>query len=353
MKRYGNLYPQITDYSNILLAARKAQKGKRFKENVLNFNYNLEQELQKIKEELESKTYQPGTYKTFEIYQPKRRTISAAPYRDRVIHHALCNIISPIFEKTFIKDSYANREGFGTHRALRRFTQFARSSKYILQCDIQKYFPTIDHEILKQQIRRKIKCVDTLWLIDTIIDNSNEQTAPINYFPGDDLLLPLQRRRGLPIGNLTSQFFSNVMMNPCDHFIKEILGVAKYLRYVDDFALFSDDRQFLVDAKQAVEEYLAQLRLKLHPYKSELFETKHGANFLGFRVLPDRIRVRTENLRRARRRLRQMQEDYTQGKTELADVVCSLQSWEAHLKHGDTYQLRRSIFNSLSFSRLD
>jgi retron-type reverse transcriptase len=155
MKRYGNLYLQITDYSNILLAARKAQKGKRFKENVLEFNYNLERELEKIKKELESKTYQPGTYKTFEIYQPKRRTISAAPYRDRVIHHALCNIISPIFEKTFIRDSYANRKGFGTHKALRRFTEFARSSKYILQCDIQKYFPSIDHEILKQQIRRK------------------------------------------------------------------------------------------------------------------------------------------------------------------------------------------------------
>jgi retron-type reverse transcriptase len=353
MKAYGNLYHKITDHSNIILAANKAQKGKRFKENVLRFNYNLERELEKIKEELESKTYQPGKYKTFEIYEPRRRTISAAPYRDRVIHHALCNIIGPIFEKTFIKDSYANREGFGTHKALRRFTQFARSSKYILQCDIQKYFPSIDHEILKQQIRRKIKCADTLWLIDTIIDNSNEQIAAINYFPGDDLLLPLQRRRGLPIGNLTSQFFSNIMMNPCDHFIKEVLGVAKYLRYVDDFALFSDDRQFLVEAKQAVEEYLAQLRLKLHPYKSQLFETKNGANFLGFRILSDRIRVRTENLRRARRRLRQMQEDYAQGKIELSDVICSLQSWEAHLKHGDTYQLRHSIFSSLSFSRSD
>jgi retron-type reverse transcriptase len=140
MKRYGNLYPQITDYSNILLAARKAQKGKRFRENVLSFNYNLEQELEKIKEELEPKTYQPGKYKTFEIYEPKRRMISAAPYRDRVVHHALCNIICPIFERTFINDSYANREGFGTHRTLRRFTEFARSSQYVLQCDIKKYF---------------------------------------------------------------------------------------------------------------------------------------------------------------------------------------------------------------------
>ena len=351
MKRYSNLYPQITDYSNILLAARKAQKGKRFKKNVLSFNYNLEQELEKIKKELESKTYQPGKYKTFEIYEPKRRRISAAPYRDRVVHHALCNIIYPLFERTFIRDCYANREGFGTHKALRRFTEFARSSPYILQCDIQKYFPSIDHEILKQQIRRKIKCADTLWLIDTIIDNSNEQETVINYFPGDDLLAPLQRRRGLPIGNLTSQGLANVMMNSFDHFIKEKLGVFKYLRYVDDFALFADNRQFLGEARQAIEEYLVKMRLKLHPDKSQLFETKQGANFLGFRIFPDCIRVRTENLRRARRRLRQMQRDYAEGKIELAKVIHSLQSWEAHLKHGDTYQLRRSIFNYWGFSR--
>jgi retron-type reverse transcriptase len=351
MKRYGNIYPQITDYSNILLAARKAQKGKRFRENVLSFNYNLEQELEKIKQELESKTYQPGKYKTFEIYEPKRRTISAAPYRDRVVHHALCNIICPIFERTFINDSYANREGFGTHRALRRFTEFARSSQYVLQCDIKKYFPTIDREILKQQIRRKIKCADTLWLIDTIIDNSNEQESILDYFPGDDLLTPLKRRRGLPIGNLTSQFFANVYLNGFDHFIKEKLKTSKYLRYVDDFALFADDRQFLTEARQAIEEYLAKLRLKIHPIKSQLFETKKGANFLGFRILPDRLRVRTENLRRARRRLRQLQWDYAQGKIELADVIHSIQSWEAHLMHGDTWQLRQQIFTTLALTR--
>jgi retron-type reverse transcriptase len=351
MKRYGNLYSQITNYSNIRLASRKAQKGKRFRENVLSFNYNLEQELAKIEQELKSKNYQPGKYKTFEIYEPKRRRISAAPYRDRVVHHALCNIICPIFERSFINDSYANREGFGTHRALRRFTEFARSSQYVLQCDIQKYFPSLDREILKQQLRCKIKCKDTLWLIDTIIDNSNEQIPAVEYFQGDDILASLKRRRGLPIGNLTSQFFSNVMMNSFDHFIKEKLKTPKYLRYVDDFALFADDRQFLAEARQAIEEYLAKLRLKIHPIKSQLYETKKGANFLGFRILPDRLRVRTESLRRARRRLRQLQGDYVRGKIELTDVIHSIQSWEAHLMHGDTWQLRQQIFSALVFTR--
>ena len=263
MKRYGNLYPQIVEFDNIYLAARKAQKGKRFRDNVLEFNYNLGTELLKIQQELRDKTYQPGSYRTFHLRDIKSRLISAAPYRDRVVHHALCNIIIPIFERTFISDTYANREGYGTHKALRRFTAFARSSRYVLQCDIKKYFPSIDHEILKQLIRRKIKCKDTLWLIDKIIDNSNEQEEVINYFPGDDLLTPIQRRHSLP---------------------------------------------------------------KI-------------------------IKVRNNNLHRARKRLKKLQKDYALGKIDLQDIKQSLSSWEAHLKHGDTWRLRQQIFSNLVFTR--
>lgn len=349
MKRHANLYPQIITFENLLEAAKKAQRGKRYRENVLAFNYNLERELFTLQTELSTKSYQPGQYTTFEIKEPKTRLISAAPYRDRVVHHALCNIIVPIFERTFIVDSYANRVGFGTHRALRRFTQFARSSRYILQCDIQKYFPSIDHLILRSLLHRKVKCRDTLWLIDTIIDNSNEQEPVTAYFPGDDLFTPQQRRHGLPIGNLTSQFFANVYLNGFDHFIKEQLKIEKYLRYVDDFALFADDYALLKEARIAIEEYLVSLRLKIHPIKSQLFASKHGANFLGFRVLPDRIRVRTENLRRARRRLRNLQIDYAQGKISLREVFQSIRSWIAHLDHGDTWRLREKIFASLVF----
>jgi retron-type reverse transcriptase len=206
MKRHGNLYPQITNYQNLLSAAKKAQKGKLNQEVVSKFIYYREVELEQMQNELESKTYKPGAYKTFEILEPRPRMISAAPYRDRVVHHALCNIVLPIFERTYIHDTYANRLGYGTHRALRRFTSFARSSRYILQCDIKKYFPSIDHQILKTLLRRKIKCKDTLWLLDTIIDNSNPQIPIIEYFPGDDLLTPLERRRGLPVGNHQLQY---------------------------------------------------------------------------------------------------------------------------------------------------
>jgi len=351
MKRHGNLYPQITAFENLLLAARKAQRSKRFRDNVLAFNFNLERELIQLQCDLVNQTYQPGNYKTFYIHEPKKRLISAAPYRDRVVHHALCNIIVPIFERTFISDSYANRLGYGTDRALHRFTHFARTHRYVLQCDIRKYFPSIDRQILKTLLRRKLKCPATLWLLDTIIDNSNEQFAVIEHFPGDDLLTPLERPRGLPIGNLTSQFFANVYLNGFDHFVKEELRVNCYLRYVDDFALFADDWRFLADARRAIEAHLTRLRLKIHPIKSQLFETRHGANFLGFRIFPDHIRVRTENLRRARRRLRRLKQAYQRGTVELSQVQQSLQSWFAHLKRGNTWHLREQLFASLAWAR--
>lgn len=350
MKRYGNLWPQVIQFENLLQAARQAQQSKRYRPNVLAFNYALETELLQLQTELRQQTYKPGGYRTFQIRDPKPRLISAAPYRDRVVHHALCNVIVPLIDRTFIGDTYANRVGYGTHRALKRFTQFARSHRYVLQCDIRKYFPNLDHEILKGLLRQKIKCAATLWLCDRIIDGSNPQGAEIDYFPGDSLLTPLERRKGLPIGNLTSQFFANVYLNGFDHFVKEQLKARHYLRYVDDFAVFSDDKGFLVAVKGAISDYLLTLRLRLHPVKSQLSATKYGANFVGFRILPDRIRVCNSNLRRARRRLRRLNRDYRQGNLSFADLTQSLQSWEAHLRHGNTWQLRQDIFANLDYT---
>ncbi|MBE9065666.1 Retron-type reverse transcriptase [Leptolyngbya cf. ectocarpi LEGE 11479] len=188
MKRYGNLWLQVIAFENLLRASRLAQKSKRFRPNVLAFNHRLEQELQQLQAELKTLTYQPGGYRTFRIRDPKPRMISAAPYRDRVVHHALCNVIVPLLDRTLIHDTYANRCGYGTHRALHRFTGWARQYRYGLQCDISKYFPSIDHEILKAFLRKHLKCQNTLWLIDTIIDASNEQIPVIEYFPGDETL---------------------------------------------------------------------------------------------------------------------------------------------------------------------
>jgi RNA-directed DNA polymerase len=343
MKRHNHLWSAITSFDNLLLAAHKAQKGKRFRANVLEFNYDLEGNLLALQNQLNNRTYQPGAYRTFEIFEPKPRIIAAAPYLDRVVHHALCNIIIPIFERSFIRDSYANRVGYGTHRALQRFTKFARSSRYVLQCDIQKYFPSIDRQILKSLIRRKINCLSTLWLIGIIIDNGNYVPIPAQYFPGDTLLTPVARPLGLPIGNLTSQFFANIYLNGLDHFIQEQLKVPKYLRYVDDFSLFSDSPAQLGEARIKIEAYLATLRLKIHPIKSQIFETKHGANFVGFRVLPHQIRIRGDSLRRGCRRFRKNKQRVSHGRMKTLDFDKSTQSWFAHLQHGDTWRLQQTI----------
>lgn len=350
MKRYGNLWSSITAWDNLVLASRLAQRGKRYRDYVLRFNDRLEEELLTIQDELLTHTYEPGQYLTFEIVEPKKRMISAAPYRDRVVHHALCNIIVPLIERSFIAHTYANRRGLGTHRALRQFASYARHYRYVLQGDIKKYFPSIDHAILRSIVRKKLKCRSTLWLVDTIIAASNEQEPADFYFPGDDLFTPMERRKGLPIGNLTSQFFGNLYLSSLDHFVTEKMSWGSYIRYVDDFALFDDDRERLEDARKRIEDYLALYRLKLHPVKTQILDVAKGPAFVGFRVLPDRIRVRGDNLRRSRLRFKKYKQDCAAGRMTQNELTQCVRSWIAHLAHGQTWRLRERVFASLRFT---
>ena len=189
-----------------------------------------------------------------------------------------------------------------------------------------------------------------LGLVDALLATHTEQT-PLRWPADGELFDAVPCPHGLPIGNLTSQFFANVYLNGLDHFVSEQLGIRDYVRYVDDFALFGDDHAALAAARQQIESYLAGLRLQIHPVKSQLFETRHGASFVGFRVLPDRVRVRNANLQRARVRFDGLRAAYRSGLTSWAEIKQSLQSWSAHLAHGDTWQLRRQVFSSLAFAR--
>lgn len=351
MKRAGNLYPRVCSFENLVLAAKSAQRCKRFRNDVLAFNYALEPNLAEIQHELTEKTYTPGAYKTFVIHEPKRRLISAAPYRDRVVHHALCSVIGPVFEAGFIHSSYANRHGKGTHKAVEHFRILTRKHRYCLRADIEKYYPSMDHAVLKERIRRKIKCPDTLWLVDAILDNSNEQEPVGQYFRGDDLLTPCTRRHGLPIGNLTSQLWANVYLDGVDHTMACLAGRRRYLRYVDDIALFSDSREELEEARRLMAAELEAIRLRLHPVKTAITETRHGVNFLGFRFFPGRIRVRQENLRRARRRMHEQAHAYCRGTIDVEELRNSIQSWIAHVSFGDTWRIRENIFDRLVFSK--
>ena len=248
MKRHGHLWQRMSSFEHLLRAAETARRGKRFRPTVADFEFNLESELWKLHAELKSRGYRPGAYRSFLILEPKERLISAAPYGDRIVHHALTAALEPIFEPAFVFDSYACRRGKGTHAAVRRCQEFARRYPFVLKADIRKFFPSIDHEILKQRIARKIKDPDVQWLAGRIIDHGSLPDPAHDWFPTDDLFTPSERRRGIPIGNQTSQFFANVYLDPLDHFVKERLRIKGYVRYVDDFLLFADDKRTLARA---------------------------------------------------------------------------------------------------------
>lgn len=337
MKTYKNLFRKIITFDNLLFAAHKAAAGKCEQPNVLEFFSRLEENLWSLQLALMTQTYQPGSYSTFQIYEPKPRMISAAPFRDRVVHHALINVIGPLFEDSFIFESYANRVGKGTHIAIRRFQHFMRQYRYVLKCDIKKYFPSIDHKILKVLVHRRIADEGTRGLIDTIIDGSNPQELILDYFSGDDLFAPFERRKGLPIGNLTSQFFANLYLDPFDHFVKEQLGCKAYLRYVDDFALFSDWKSELRSWQKQISAFLDERRLQLHPGHCYLFPSRIGWPFLGQQVFRTHRRLSSKNVRRFKRHLRKWRVSPPD------NLIQRLASWSGHARQADTFHLLQSL----------
>ena len=345
MRRYGDLYRQIVTFENIFTAYRKAAKGKRGLPNVARFEFDLEANLLRLQAELQAHTYRPGAYYSFHIRDPKRRLISAAPFRDRVVHHALCNVIEPVFEQTFIGDSYANRKGKGTHAALDRAQSFARRYVYVLQCDIRQFFPSIDLTILRNLLARKLADAETMGLIDLILAGGAgvlRNEYEMVYFPGDDLFAAI-RPRGLPIGNLTSQFWANVYMNELDQAVKRRLHCRAYLRYVDDFLLFADSKRQLWDWKDAIRDHLTGMRLTLHEGSSTVTPVTQGIPFLGFRIYPTHRRLKRRNGVAFARRYRKLRRAAARGELTIEEVDCRVRGWIAHAAHGDTYGLRRAL----------
>jgi RNA-directed DNA polymerase len=348
MKSYKHLYPRITEFENLRLAFRYARKGKRNRGDVANFEFHLEANLLALQAELLDESYMPGAYFNFRTYDPKPRLISAAPFRDRVVHHGLCQIIEPIWERRFIHDTYACRVGKGTHAALDRCTTYARRYPYVLKCDIEHFFPSIDHELLFDQFEILIADQQTLGLCRKILDGGAGIHPPdmtVAYFPGDDLFAAL-RPRGLPIGNLTSQFWANVYLNPLDQLVKRELKCKGYIRYVDDLLLFAEDKESLHAWRQAIIEQIRRLRLRVHENQAAVFPVSTGIPFLGWRVYADHRRLRRRNGVAFQRRFACLQKDWVLGRISHEYMKASVQSWIAHAEHGDTWGLRRSLISS-------
>lgn len=320
-RRAEGLFDGWANFRALTEAARRAVRGKREKWAPAAFLANLEGDCLRLERELQDGTWRPGGYVTFRVTDPKPRFISAAPFRDRVVHHALCVAIEPVFERGFVTVSYANRRGKGSHRAVDRYERLRNRYRHVLRADIWRYFPSIDHEVLKSDFRRRIGCARTLAVMDAIVDGSNPQPPAERYYPGDDLFTPFVRRKGLPIGNLTSQLFANIYLDRLDHFATEVLG-APYVRYVDDFALFHDDPKVLAEWRTRIARFLEVRRVALHPDKTFVAACAERATFLGFELHADgRRRLPEENVRRFRNRLRSLRDRWRAGSVNGMEVA--------------------------------
>ena len=348
-KTYKNFYHQIHNPLNLWTAYKKAAKGKRYKPPAASFEYELERNLLELEEELRTESYQPSGYHSFSIQRPKRRLINAAPFRDRVVHHALMNTVEPFFERQFIFDSYANRIGKGTHKALDRATYFLRRYRYVMHLDIQQFFPAIDHQVLHNILSRTIKDKKTMDLIKKIIASGAGVQASqyeMVFFDGDSLFAA-NRPRGLPIGNLTSQHWANVYLNELDQFVKRELKSPAYLRYVDDFLLFADDKKMLRLWKKEITLFLEKLRLTIHENKAHARPCSTGVSFLGFQVFPEYRRLKPANGYAYQRRLRQMVAKVQAGGLPKKEFQMRLHCWLNHASYGDTFGLRKAVLDNV------
>jgi len=343
MKTYKNLFQEICKYENLYDAYLKARRCKNDIAEVLIFGYNLENELLKLQYELENQTYRTGKYRHFIIFEPKERKISALPFRDRVVHHAICSVIGQIFEKRFIYDSYACRKGKGTHAGVDRIQKFIKkvnSNYYVLKCDVSKYFQSVDHEILKQIIREKIADKKLLQLLDNIIDSAE---------------------RGIPIGNLTSQLFANIYLNKLDEHVKYELKINYYVRYMDDFIILHESKQFLHEIKEKINLFLISMKLTLHPKKVNIFPVTLGVDFLGYRIFNNHRLVRKSTVKRFLKSVKEKLKKYdydsidfnvlempnisehTQKSKIFDKLMESFNSWESYMDHGNSYNLKKSL----------
>ncbi|HVC93564.1 MAG TPA: reverse transcriptase/maturase family protein [Pirellulales bacterium] len=348
---YANLWPGLVGWENLLAAYQKCRRRKRYKPEAVAFDAAWETNLLELSRDLRRGDYQPGEYRHFEVFEPKRRTISAAPFRDRVVHHALVRVLEPIFERRFIFDSYACRKGKGTHAALHRAQHYLRRWPFYLKTDIVKFYPNVDHDILLRVLVRLIRDERVVALIQQIVASGaavGVENAQPQYFAGDDLFVAL-RPRGLPIGNLTSQFFANVLLDDADHYVKELLRAPGYVRYADDMVLFAASKTQLWEHRDALASRLAEMRLKLHTGKTQVRPSQAGLKFLGFVLGRSGRRLQQSAAQRFNRRIRRLRWLKAQRKTSPAEIGRSTRAWLAHARGANSTGMRRELWRRLKF----
>ncbi len=336
MANYRDLWKKLCSDENLERAFKNARKHKTLKPYVIEFESNLNNNLSLLRRELLFHFYRPRPLQTFILRDPKTRKISKSHFRDRIIHHALCNVIAPLFEKSFIYDSYANRKSKGTLKAMERFDFFSRNSShnftrkiFVLKADVRHYFETVDHFILLSILQKRIKDPRLLWLIKVIL--SNYHTA---------------HGKGMPLGNLTSQFFANVYLNELDQYVKQKLKARHYLRYVDDFIIIHPSRKMLEEYKSKIDFFLSEkLALELHPDKSRIILLSRGVEFLGFQKFLHHKLIKKKNRLTFYRKFDEIYCQYSQKKIDYNPVYDFMEGWMAYAKKANTYKVRKRILS--------
>ncbi len=317
-------FSSIISCKSLFSAWKEFKRGKEKKLDVQRFAMALEENIFSLYRELQSGTYKHSAYDSFYVHDPKLRLIHKAEVRDRILHHAIVRAIEPLFESTFIFDSYSSIKGKGTHRAIMQLRAFAKilsvnhtKTVWALQCDIRKFFDSVDHDILITFLQEHIQDRKLLSLLDHII--SSIETRP---------------HKGVPLGNLTSQLFSNVYLNPLDHFIKDTLGVKYYIRYADDFIILSRDKVCLHNLIYPIKWFLKEkLTLSLHEKKLSIRKWHQGLDFLGYVSFPHHTILRTKTKKRMLRKIRRRCIEYKNGEIDEHSFNHSIQSYRGLLTH--------------------
>lgn len=348
MKTYKKLYDQLCSYQNLELAYEKAKHHKTSTKAAIEFEKNWQPNLYALTKELKDKTYTPKPLQKFILRDPKTRTICVSDFRDRIVHHALINILQPIFEPRFIYDSYASRKGKGTLPAIKRLDKFikkvtkngkkipnARNNNdvqgYALKADIKHYFDNVDHQTILNIITRRIKDENILWLTKVILEHYNSGT------PG----------KGMPLGNWTSQFLANIYLNELDQYVKHKLKAKQYIRYVDDFIILHQNKTVLTKYEQKIKTFLQKLKLQLHPDKCKIIPLKQGIAFLGFRTFYHHKLILQRNLRKIHNRLKEMLEQYKTKSITAQDINETLHGWNAYAMQANTHKLRTKLTQTI------
>lgn len=322
MKIYTNIFEKIISLENLFDAWEKFKRDKGKRKDVQGFEFNLEENIFKLYRELQSGNYNHGVYKPFYIQDPKQRLIHKAAVRDRIVHHAIFSILNPIFERTFIPNSFSCRVGKGTHKGVNTLKNILRKVSinntlncFALKCDIKKFFDSIDHKILLSILERKIKNERAVCLLNEVIESYSNVDGS-----------------GMPIGNLTSQLFANIYLNEFDQFIKCKLRVKNYIRYTDDFIVVSNDEKYLYNLIFPINDFLrSNLKLYLHPRKTFVRKYERGIDFLGYVILPHYLVVRTKTKKRIFKRINNR----------------NISSYLGVLSHASCYKLAKELVSTL------